>query len=162
MAKYKTIIGRYEYLELKDFLCAEIPVKIDTGAYISSINADNIEVKEDKDGKKVLSCRLLAGHKAYPYSRDFTTSKFEIKTIENSFGHSEQRYMISLKVKIANKVFHTNFTLADRSTKTFPVLIGRSTLSGRFLVDTSLSTISKKKIEKDMPAALKEDTQGLK
>jgi len=156
MAKYKTIIGRYEFLELRELLSKDVPVKIDTGAYYSAINAKDINIVK-KDGVDILSCIILAGHPSYPYERKFETGKFEKRSIENSFGHSEYRYVVNLKIKLANKVLVSQFTLADRSTKTFPILIGRKLLNNRFLVDTSLCHIPKQFMTKYTPKALNDE-----
>ena len=63
-------------------------------------------------------------------------------------GAREERYEVKLKVKLGPKVFHARFTLADRSKKIYPILLGRKLLNHRFLVDsseTSLDRISLKK-----------------
>jgi hypothetical protein len=50
---------------------------------------------------------------------------------------------VRLKVKMGPKVFTSAFTLADRSKKIYPVLIGRKFLNDRFLIDTSETSINR-------------------
>ena len=38
---------------------------------------------------------------------------------------------------IKGRTIKATFTLTDRSTKLYPILIGRSTLQGKFLIDVS-------------------------
>lgn len=158
MARYKSFIGRFEPITLPDQLLSDIPAKVDTGASISSIHATDIE-EFVKDKKKHLRFTVLSDHKAYDYSREIVVTSFSQKKIENSFGHSEMRYLVTLRVKVGKKTFKAKFTLADRSKKSFPVLLGREMLNGRFIVDTSVSNVSKKLLEQRIPKVLKEDSE---
>ena len=56
---------------------------------------------------------------------------------------------------IAGHKITTSFGLSDRSTHNYPILIGRRTLNGKFLVDVSLSD-NLVKIKKNTPAKLNE------
>lgn len=133
--KYKTIIGRAEPI---DFVVGvdeyvDIPAKIDTGAYSSSVWASDIR---EEDGE--LHFTLFGrDHEAYT-GREVRVKKYQVVTIENSFGKSEKRYGVILKVRFCGKKVSTFFTLADRSKKIYPVLIGRKLLKGRYLVDVSI------------------------
>ncbi len=141
--RYPMIIGRSELIAFPDTDLAYVPSKIDTGAYRSSIHAANIHVVHDKAGD-TLMFDLLAGHVASPGAVHMETKEFSIiADVKNSFGHKEDRYAIKLKVKIGPKVFVTSFTLADRSNNYYPVLIGRTFLRRRFLVDVQKSGIDR-------------------
>ncbi len=156
MAKYKSIIGRFEYMALPEQLLFDIPAKVDTGASISSIHAESIKEFES-NGKKHLKFTVLENHTSCDYSREIEVANFSKKKIYNSFGDSESRYMVKLKVKLGNKTFKADFTLADRSKKAFPILLGRRMLNGRFVVDTAVNNIPKSFIEIRMPQVAKED-----
>lgn len=138
MAKYQVIIGRAEEIDIVG-VALGVPAKIDTGAYSSSIHATKIKVVTI-DGKKVLKYSIF-GHKNAPITRDLTADTFGTVEVRSSNGHAQDRYWVKLKVKIANKVFFAVFTLTERSENVFPVLIGRSALSKRFIVDSSRSGV---------------------
>ena len=159
MAKYKTLIGRYEMVAFPEHLLEDVPAKVDTGAYLSSIHTTDIR-EVTVNGKKVLKFKLLATHQSYDYSREISTTDYQIKTIENSFGQSEKRFAVELKVKVANKVFFTEFTLANREKKAFPILLGRKLLNARFLVDSDLNNLNKKVIKKNIISNLDESAEG--
>lgn len=131
---YKTIIGRAEPI---DFIVgsdeyATVPAKTDTGAYSSSVWASNIR---EEDGELVFE---LFGKGSVNYTgEEIRTNKYQVVKVENSFGRSEKRYGVMLRVRFCGKKVTTFFTLADRSKKIYPVLIGRKMLKGRFLVDVS-------------------------
>lgn len=136
---HKVIIGRAEVLS---FLSAEVfnvPSKTDTGAYRNAIHAANIRVE---DG--VLRCTLLGDHPVCAsLAHDYETTEFKQVFVANSFGQREERYEVKLRVKLSSKIFTTPFTLADRSKKIYPILMGRKLLNGRFLVDTDESSINR-------------------
>lgn len=138
---HKVIIGRSESLSFVGHDILDVPAKTDTGAYRSAVHASNIKLNP-KTG--VLSFELLGNH---PICGNMST-KTEVKsfkkvTVENSFGHSEERYEVKLKVKLGPKVFMARFTLADRSKKIYPILLGRKLLNNRFLVDSAESAINR-------------------
>lgn len=156
MAKYKTIIGRAESIDFPARLLADVPAKIDTGAYYSAIHATDIK-EVTRKGKKVLKFTLLGNHPSFPYSREIEIQNYSVKSIENSFGHKQDRYMIKLKVKLAGKIFFAEFTLADRSTKVFPILLGRTLLNKRFMVDTDIAHIDRKILKEKLRDWLAKD-----
>lgn len=138
MAKYLTIIGRAELLELRG-IATGVPAKIDTGAYTSAIHCRSVAEVQDGDTKK-LAVELL-GHPCSPtvYPMEFT--KYDTTTVTNSFGQKALRYRVMLRVKLGPKVFTTPFTLADRSTNLCPILAGRQLLKDRFVVDVAKAGI---------------------
>jgi len=142
---HKVIIGRSELLSFVGTEMLQVPAKTDTGAFRSAVHAANIEV--DENG--ILWFDLLGGHPVCgAMSRRMSAEEFSQVWVANSSGAREERYEVKLKVKLGPKVFHARFTLADRSKKIYPILLGRKLLNHRFLVDsseTSLDRISLKK-----------------
>lgn len=160
MAKYKTIIGRAELLDLPARLLTDIPAKTDTGAYYSSIHAENITEVTNKKGKKVLQFDLLANHSAYGFDREAVQFEhYETAKVSNSFGEEQVRYKVNMKVRMAGKVFITPFTLADRSKKPFPILMGRTLINKRFMVDTDITHVDRRKLKDGLKEWLKKDDE---
>ena len=130
------IIGRKEKISLPELGLKLVWAKVDTGAYTSSIHAENLEVIEI-DGKRVLQFQpLLPGHKAYTGER-VKFEHFREKKVKNSFGQAEVRYLIETTFELANEVYTAEFTLSDRSKMRNAILLGRKILKNRFLVDVS-------------------------
>lgn len=142
---HKVIIGRSEVLSFIGTDALSVPAKTDTGAYRSAVHASDIAVGADG----VLTFRLLGNHPVCgSMSRVIEAEEYKKVTVANSFGHEEERFEVKLKVKLGPKIFHARFTLADRSKKVYPILLGRKLLNGRFLVDsdeTSLDRITLKR-----------------
>ena len=142
---HKVIIGRSEELSFVDVGVNNIPAKTDTGAYRSAVHASNIKL--NKDGQ--LSFLLLGNHPVCgALATEITTDKFKEVKIANSFGHEEKRYEVRLRVKLGPKIFIAQFTLADRSKKIYPILLGRKLLNHRFLVDSAESSLNRVELKK--------------
>ena len=132
--KIKTVIGRTEKVDFPELSLFNIPAKIDTGAYTSSLHCHDI-----REESKVLHFKLVdPSHKEYNYKDHQFTEYFQ-KKIKNSFGEMEVRYTIKTLVRIGNKRIRTKITLSDRGSKKYPVLIGRSLLRNHFIVDVGLT-----------------------
>jgi hypothetical protein len=148
---YKVIIGRDLPLDLPQLGIEGIASRVDSGAYRSAIHARHIV---EKDGE--LHYELLGGHPVYgKMAVKCTTKKYSTVQVENSFGHKQNRYQVELRVKVGPKIFTAPFSLADRGKKKYPVLLGRILLNDRFIVDTSVSNISRAELKKlgiEMPA----------
>ena len=136
------ILGRKEKITLSELGLKGVGAKLDTGAYTSSLHAEEIR-EELLEGKQVLSCKiLLPSHKKFTglvlYFDDYKK-----KTVKNSFGQAESRYVIETRIRIAGESFRAEFTLTDRSSMKNSILLGRKILRGRFLVDVSKTNLGK-------------------
>lgn len=134
MDKSLIIIGRAEHIQLVDFDDQNVITKVDTGADISSIWASDVI---EKSG--TLSFVLFGPKSPYYSGKVIRLRKpnYRLTRIANSFGNRELRYVVQLRVRIHGKVIKAAFTLADRSSKIYPILLGRRLLNKKFLVDVS-------------------------
>ena len=135
MAKNSTsiaIVGPKEHIDFPKQGLVGVPAKIDTGADSSAIWASDIV---EKDG--VLRFVLFDRVSPYYSGKVLTAKKFSVASIKNSFGHTEFRYKVTLQIRLAEKLLKVRFTLANRENNTQPILIGRRTLHGKFLVDVA-------------------------
>ncbi len=142
---HRLIIGRSERLDFVDFNIHGVPAKVDTGAYRSAVHASDI-VEEDG----VVSFTLFGNHPVCGrMTQRLSTSDFQKVIVANSFGHEEERYDIRFRVKLGPKIFKAKFTLADRSKKIYPILLGRTMLNRRFIVDTNESAVDRIQLKKE-------------
>ena len=132
MNYHPTAIGTIEKVSLPDYGIENVPAKVDTGADSSAIWASNIV---EKDGQ--LSFTLFGPASAYYSGKEIRTRKFTNVSVKNSFGHKEVRYKVNLRLDIAGRVIKTRINLANRANNRFPILIGRRTLHGKFVVDVA-------------------------
>jgi hypothetical protein len=134
-AKTKTVIGRATLVRFFDLPEHLVPAKVDTGADLSTIWASDIHKQENGD----LVFMLFSPASRYFSGRQIVVSPpdYRVADIENSFGTKESRYVVKLRVQVEGRPLKATFTLADRSIKTYPILLGRRLLNGKFIVDVS-------------------------
>lgn len=141
--KKKIIIGRKDKADFPDLELRNIDLKVDTGAYTSAIHCHKISTHE-VDGQEILTFTLLdPSHRQYD-DKEFTTDSFSVKRIKNSFGGSEQRFIIKTTIRLFGKRYPLELSLSERGEMKFPILIGRKFLMGNFIVDPSKYDLSLK------------------
>ena len=138
----KIIVGIKELASFPDLNIKELPVKIDSGAYSSSIDCSSVK-ELVVNGVKQLEVVFL-----HPNNKMYTGEKkifmhFTHKKVTSSSGNAQVRYLIDLNIKFKDKVYTTLFTLTNRMGMKSPVLIGRKLLNKNFLIDTSKKYLNK-------------------
>jgi len=133
----KDIIGRITRIDLPRLGFLSIAAKVDTGAFYCSLHCHHIE-ERNVDGKNILCFMLLdPSHPEYK-DKEIHFKKFAKRTIKNSFGDTEQRYIIATPLRIMGRRIKTHVTLTNRGSMKYPVLLGRKVLLNKFVVDVSL------------------------
>ena len=138
--KEKSIIGSTEFVNFGE-RAQKVPAKIDTGADSSAVWASNIHI--DKDG--VLKFSLFGEGSPYYDGKLFKRTDYSVARVRSSSGHEQIRYRTHFWVKISGRKIKMLMNLSDRSKNEFPVLIGRRSISGKFLVDVSRKNVRRKK-----------------
>jgi hypothetical protein len=131
------ILGRYDRVDLNEFGLRSIHAKIDTGAYTCSLHCHRAEVV---DGR--LEFILLDEEHPEFTGMKFISHDFEERDIKNSFGEVERRFVITTSIKIFNEDIITQFSLSNRGSLKFPILLGRKILRDRFLIDVKKKNLS--------------------
>jgi hypothetical protein len=121
----------------------DIKLKMDTGAYTSSIHTHDIQEVE-LDGEKYIEFKLLDPSHPLYQDRVFRTRDFKQKKVKSSFGTVEERYVIETTITIFDKVYPIQLSLSERGNMKYPILMGRRFLNKKFIVDTSLKNVSYK------------------
>lgn len=131
------ILGRYDRVDLPELGLKNIHAKIDTGAYTSSLHCHHASIV---DG--ALEFVLLDEEHPEFTGIKFRFTQYEIRNIKNSFGEVERRFVIITTLKIFNEEITTEFSLSNRGSLKFPILIGRKILRDRFLIDVTKKNLS--------------------
>ncbi|WP_158841484.1 ATP-dependent zinc protease family protein [Polaribacter sp. L3A8] len=139
----KITIGRIDKADFPELILEDIDVKIDSGAYTSSIHCSNIE-EITVDTEKFIRFTLLDPEHPFYNNKEFSTKKYASKLVKSSNGISEERFLIETEIVIFNKSFPIHLTLSERKDMTFPVLLGRKFLNHKFLIDTTMKDLSHK------------------
>ena len=130
------VVGWRELVHLPGLGLSGIPAKIDTGARTSSLHGTVIDEFE-RNGEKLVR-----------FAVDFQDSKVrqiceavhvDVRGITSSNGETQYRYVIKTPLRIGDVEFRAEISLANRADMKFPMLIGRSSLRRRFVVDSGYS-----------------------
>lgn len=131
MTREKMVIGRVEEVVLPNIGNETVHARIDTGARTSSIWATDIIEEEG-----LLKVRFMSpGHALY--EQEVLFENYDRVRVASSMGQQETRYRVKMPIVISKRRIMAKFTLSDRSQQVYPVLIGRSALMNKFVVDVS-------------------------
>ena len=133
--KGKQVIGNIEKVSLPGLNLEGIEAKVDTGATTSSLHCSFIKIDTEK--KQVTFIPLDPKYPSYK-GHKFTYPLQELVGVRSSNGKKQNRALIKLKVKLRDDVVETFFSLSNRKTLEYPILLGKDLLSG-YLIDSSLT-----------------------
>jgi len=129
----QTIIGKFERVSFIDFGLQDLRAKIDTGAKTSSIHCSVIMPMSQG---RVAFVLLDGEHKKFQ-PKMHTAKISRISDVKSSNGKVQKRYFIKTNITLLGKEYETEFSLTNRGSMKFPILIGRSLLKNGFLVDVT-------------------------
>ena len=130
------IVGWRELVHLPELGLHEVPAKIDTGARTSSLHATVLD-RFERDGEEYV--RFAMDYERQHVRQICEAVHVDRRGITSSNGETQVRYVIKTPLKIGDLEFRAEISLADRSDMKFPMLIGRSALRRRFVVDSGHS-----------------------
>ena len=124
--KKLVFIGRKEIANLRAFGLANATVKIDSGAYTSSIDVYELFLRGN-----ILNVRFKKDGDLHSFT------SYKTKRIKSSNGAVDERYIIKGVIELGGIEYLTEFSLSDRSGMRSPILLGRKLLNKNFVIDTS-------------------------
>ena len=143
----KPIIGWREWVALPDLNIPAIKAKIDTGARTSALHAFDMQVFEADGGQRIrFAIRPLQRKKNVVLY--CAADLLEQRMVTDSGGHRELRYVIGTTLSWRDILWPIEITLARRDTLKFRMLLGRTALRDRFLVDPEKSYLAGRSLSK--------------
>ena len=130
-------LGWRERVALPDLGIAGLKAKLDTGARSSALHVDVLEPfrRGDEDW---LRFEVSTGRRR---SRTWQAEVPALgrRTVTDTGGRRSERWFIRSTVSLAGQAFAIDISLTDRRHMLFPMLLGRTAMTGRFAVDPLLS-----------------------
>ncbi|WP_394268944.1 ATP-dependent zinc protease [Qipengyuania sp.] len=130
------VVGWRELVHLPELGLHAVPAKVDTGARTSSLHGTVLE-QFRRDGQSFVRFAVDFPHQ---HVRQVCEAiHVDKRTITSSNGERQVRYIVKTPLRIGDVEHRAEISLADRSDMRFPMLVGRSYLRRRFLVDSGHS-----------------------
>jgi hypothetical protein len=120
-----SLIGWRERVHLPRLGLGPIIAKIDTGARSAALHAEDISIK--------------GHHVKFSVPMNGVNHHFELpfkgqRRVKSTSGHSEVRAVVETEIAIGTTTFTAEITLTDRTDMGVPMLLGRATIRGKFVV----------------------------
>jgi hypothetical protein len=134
--KVRILLGWRELLALPQLGIGAIRAKVDTGARSSSLHVREQQLFE-RDGRRMV--RFLLEHGVDDaLSGHLEAEVVDQRDVTDSGGHRETRVFIRTLMQLpTGRSWPIELNLTERRNMAFPMLLGRSAIRGRCVVDPS-------------------------
>ncbi len=136
----KKLIGWREWVALSELGLSRIKAKVDTGARTSALHAFYAERFQSK-GRDRVRFRVHPKQGRRDIEIECVTDLVGVREVRDSGGHLEARMVIQTPVTVGDQTWPIELTLTDRDIMKFRMLLGRTALRGKFIVDPGRSFI---------------------
>lgn len=132
------MIGWREWISLPELGIERIKAKIDSGARTSALHAFAIRPFKQED-------KHFIHFKMHPLQRrsdkviECVAQVQDIRWVTDSGGHRERRYVIKTQVVMGHSSWLIEVTLTNRDTMNFRMLLGRTAMRHRVIVNPARS-----------------------
>ncbi len=133
----KKVIGRIDKADFPTLDLFDIDIKIDTGAYTSSIHCHKVIVIADE-----LICIFYDEDHPHYNGKEIKFKEYSTAKVKSSNGVVQKRYKVKTTIILFQKKYSITLTLSTRDDMKYPILIGRKFLTKKFIVDVKQKDIS--------------------
>lgn len=140
-------LGWREWVELPSLGLDKVKAKVDTGARTSSLHAFEVRDFDDAGVHRV-------EFKMHPNQHNAdkvvvcVADIVDQREVRDSGGHREKRWVIETPIRIGQHTWDVELNLTSRDDMLFRMLLGRTALRGRALVDPARSYLVGKRRKK--------------
>ena len=134
----KPCLGWREWIALPELGIAHLKAKVDTGAKTSALHAFHLEEYRER-GVAMVRFRI---HPIQRRNDVVITSEAQVidrRSVSDSGGHKETRLVIATQLVLGGEQWPIEMTLTNRDNMQFRMLLGRTAIRGRYIVDPGKS-----------------------
>jgi len=132
------VVGWREWVGLPGLRVEWMKAKIDTGARTSSLHAFALE-EFDRDAEDWVRFEVHPWQRSAEDAVVVEVPVHDRRTVRSSSGHSQERVVVLLDLRLLHRVVQAEVTLTRRDEMGFRMLVGREVLEQGYLVDVSTS-----------------------
>lgn len=137
------LLGWREWAGLPELNINRIKAKIDTGARSSALHAFAIDPYR-KGGQRWVMFSIHPRQRHSDISIECHAPIKDRRLVSDSGGHKQRRYVIETRIILGQSIFTAEMTLTNRDSMLFRMLIGRTAMSSRFIIDPNASYVQGK------------------
>ena len=141
MSKQKQILGWREWIGLPPLQVGSIKAKVDTGARTSSLHVADLKVFRLEGIPFVRFTIHPVQKKPFP-KIEAHAELHDIRYVKSSTGRQTLRPVIKTDIEIAGHRYAIELNLVNRDLMGFRMLLGRTAIRNKFLIDPGNSYIS--------------------
>ncbi|WP_217706483.1 ATP-dependent zinc protease [Salinivibrio sp. EAGSL] len=130
----KVCVGWREWVSLPELDIARIKAKIDTGARTSCLHTFKIEEFE-KSGQAWVRFWVHPNQGDDETAVQAEAPVLARRLVRDSGGHEQLRYVIQTTIKARTLCYPIEMTLTARDNMRFRMLLGRTAMAGKIIVD---------------------------
>lgn len=137
------MLGWREWVALPELGIRLIKAKIDTGARSSALHAYTID-PYFIGGRRWIMFAIHPKQKHRNISIECHAPVKDRRIVTDSGGHKQRRYVIETDILLGQSLIRTEVTLTNRDTMLFRMLLGRTTIDNRYIIDPGASYLQGK------------------
>lgn len=134
------LLGWREWVALPELNIRDIKAKIDTGARSSALHAFALEPYR-KGGERWVMFAIHPKQKRTDIIIECHAPIKDRRLVTDSGGHKQRRYVIESSLLLGQSLIKAELTLTNRDNMQFRMLLGRTAMMGRFIIDPSASYV---------------------
>ena len=135
-----TLVGWREWLALPELGIPVLRAKLDTGARSSSLHVERWELF-DRGGVRWVRFELRPGSRKGKREQRLEAPVIDTRAVTDSSGNRAVRPFIRTRVRLGEATWPIEINLTNRKGMLFPMLLGRTAMAGRFMVEPARSFV---------------------
>ncbi|WAK00985.1 ATP-dependent zinc protease family protein [Methylobacter sp. YRD-M1] len=137
------MLGWREWVALPELNIGQIKAKIDTGARSSALHAFTIDPYR-KGGQRWVMFAIHPSQLRTDVMVECHAPVIDRRLVSDSGGHKQLRYVIETELVLGRSLIRAEMTLTNRDSMRFRMLLGRTAMNRRFVIDPSSSYLQGK------------------